>query len=175
MATFLNAILEKQITVHARQIASKLLDPKRPRLATIGSAARSDGRSENLWYNQLYKIFRQNQLCFLFGQNREQGGKGVPLPPSFTGHVAKRSEKTSRPTFLRHLTYMDIKVAASGLSDHPTWSLNLFEFVFAIQLESFLCTFNSCITPAVIIKVATAISLPASTDSNQFWSRNKVR
>ena len=30
-------------------MASKLLDPKRPRLATIGSAARSGGRSENMW------------------------------------------------------------------------------------------------------------------------------
>ena len=84
-------------------------------------------------------------------------------------------KKTSRPTFLRHLTYMDIKVAASGLSDQPTWSRNLFEFVFAIQLENFLCTFNSCITPVVIIKVVTAISLAASTDLNHFWSRNKVR
>ena len=104
-----------------------------------------------------------------------KGAKTSPCPLVSPAPLLSGQKKMSRPTFLRHLTYMDIKVAASGLSDHQTWSRNLFEFVFAIQLESFLCTFNSCIALVVIIKVATAISLAASTDSNHFWIRNKVQ
>ena len=121
------------------------------------------------------RSFDRTSFASYLAKIESRGAKASPCPLVSPALLLSGQKKTSRPTFLRHLTYMDIKVAASGLSDHPTWSLNLFEFVFAIQLESFLCTFNSCITPAVIIKVATAISLPASTDSNQFWSRNKVR
>ena len=68
-----------------------------------------------------------------------KGAKASPCPLVSTALLLSGQKKTSRPTFLsflRHLTYMDIKVAASGLTDHPTWSQNLFEFVFSIQLES---------------------------------------
>ena len=148
MVYFLNVILEKQITVHARQIASKLLDPKRPRLATIGSAARSGGRSENLGVQLVIQgLSIEPALFLIWPKSRARGAKGgqrrPPVPLVSPALLLSGQKKLSRPTFLRHLTYMDIKVAASGLSDHQTWSRNLFEFVFAIQLESFLYTFNS--------------------------------